>query len=100
MDCVKFTPRGAESAPNAAVFIHRGCTAAKTSSGFRANLLFGKRFPEIMEGSLRISRLMPGYLTGCMVVGRNLNVVLVQLLEFAKIASDRQRLSFMNKAVH
>ena len=35
-----------------------------------------------------------------MVVGRNLNVVLVQLLEFTKIASDRQRLSFMNKAVH
>ncbi len=100
MNGIKLAARRAKAAPDAAVLVHRGRAAPKAAPCLCLNLLLGQGLPKIVEGSLRIPCLMSRHLTGRTVIGRHLDVILIQLLKFPKIAADGQGLSLVHIAVH
>lgn len=89
VDSVKFALRRAEAAADALVVVDIRCAASEAAPGLNLDLLFGQIQMCVLEGHLRVYRLVhTGLLTACRVIGREFDIVFVQRSEAAAVASD------------
>ncbi len=100
MDGVEFTLCGADTAADALIRINDAAAAAKAAGSLRLYLLLGEGDAVILHGKDLL--LVDGDLASCrllVLIGRQSDVILIQLLELTQVAMDDQGLAYINEAV-
>lgn len=99
-DGIKLALCRADAAANALVRVHNAGTAAQTARCLDFDLILGQRQVRVTEGTVRVNaRIQRGGLARCAVILAQRQIRLVQLVEVAAVAANRQAGVGLYKAV-